>query len=75
MSKRRLVEISLFDKLFDKFIDAKSKNKQHSFIKNIEKKEPELAKMYSKWNDKMDTSLNMTKSLLKNKGLDTKKYR
>lgn len=73
MAVRKLVELSLFDKLFNKFIDAKANNKQHSFISNIQKKDPELAKMYSNWNDKMDKSLNTAKAILKNKGLSTKK--
>jgi hypothetical protein len=73
MPKKTLVEIALFDKLFNLFIDAKSKKKEHEFIKNMTKKDPELGKLYSDWNNKMDTALNSMKSLLQSKGLDTSK--
>lgn len=71
MSKKRLVEVNLFNKLFNVFIKAKVDKKEHQFIKNIEKRDPQLAKLYSMWNDKMDVALNQMKSILQSKGLDT----
>lgn len=71
MSKQRLVEANVFSKLFNLFIKAKVDNKEHQFIKNIEKKDPQLGKLYSMWNDKMDIALNQMKGILQSKGLDT----
>ena len=73
MQKRRLVEINMFDKLFDLFINAKSKKREHEFIQKMKKNDPELGKLYSDWNDKMDTALNSMKSILQSKGLDSSK--
>ena len=37
MQKRRLVEVNMFDKLFDLFINAKSKKREHEFIQKMKK--------------------------------------
>jgi hypothetical protein len=39
----------------------------------MKKNDPELGKLYSDWNDKMDTALNSMKSILQSKGLDSSK--
>ena len=50
MQKRRLVEINMFSKLWDLFLNAKEKNKEQDFIKKMMKTDPELARMYHNWN-------------------------
>jgi hypothetical protein len=75
MPKRTLVEVNIFNKLFNLFIKAKSDNKEHEFIKNMRKKDPKLGKLYSMWNDKMDVALNQmkgTKSKLSMRQPETK---
>ena len=71
MPKKTLVEVNMFNKLFNLFIKAKSDNKEHEFIRNMQKKDPKLGKLYSMWNDKMDIALNQMKGILQSKGLDT----
>ena len=39
MSKRRLVELSMFDKVFDLYLRAKDKNTEQDFIKNMKKRD------------------------------------
>jgi hypothetical protein len=72
MSKKMLVEIALFDKLFSLFIKAKSDKREQDFIRKIKKQDPKLGKLYSDWNDKMDAALMSMKSTLQSQGLDTK---
>ena len=61
MQKRRLVEINMFDKLFDLFINAKSKKREHEFIQKMKKNDPELGKLYSDWNVQRKFKITITK--------------
>lgn len=72
MPKKRLVEVNVFNKLLNLFLKAKSDNREQDFIRNISKKDVQLGKMYSLWNDKMDDALVSMKRILQSKGLDTK---
>ena len=72
MPKKRLVEVGVFNKLLNLFLKAKSDKREQDFIRNISKKDAQLGKMYSLWNDKMDDALISMKRLLHSKGLDTK---
>ena len=71
MSKRVLLEINLFDKLFKSFLKSKSEKKELDFIKKMRKINPELADKWSDWNSTMDRSLVNIKHSLEKKGLDT----
>ena len=46
---------------------------EKEYFKKMKKNDPELGKLYSDWNDKMDTALNSMKSILQSKGLDSSK--
>lgn len=72
MSKKTLVELNLFDKLFKSFLSAKSEKKELDFIKKMRKINPELADKWNDWNQSMDRALINLKSDLQKKGLDTK---
>jgi hypothetical protein len=72
MSKKTLVELNLFDKLFKSFLSAKSQKKELDFIKKMRKINPELANKWNDWNQSMDRALVNLKSDLEKKGLDTK---
>lgn len=71
MSKRRLVELSLFDKMFDLYLKAKDKNQSQDFIKSMKKKDPQLGAMYQKWDNSINTSLRHLKHTLGKQGIDT----
>lgn len=72
MSKRRLVELSMFDKVFDLYLRAKNKNTEQDFIKNMKRKDPQLGAMYQKWDNQINTSLRQLKHTLGKQGIDTK---
>jgi len=72
MSKRRLVELSMFDKVFDLYLKAKNKNTEQDFIKNMKRKDPQLGSMYQKWDNSINTSLRQLKHTLGKQGIDTK---
>ena len=72
MSKRRLVELSMFDKVFDLYLRAKNKNTEQDFIKNMKRKDPQLGAMYQKWDNSINTSLRHLKHTLGKQGIDTK---
>lgn len=72
MSKRRLVELSIFDKVFDLYLKAKNKNTEQDFIKNMKRKDPQLGAMYQKWDNQINTSLRQLKHTLGKQGIDTK---
>ena len=75
MQKRRLVEINMFSKLWDLFLNAKEKNKEQDFIKKMMKTDPELAGMYHNWNSKMDNTLRAIKRAQDKRGMDTSKIK
>ena len=75
MQKRRLVEINMFSKLWDLFLNAKEKNKEQDFIKKMMKTDPELARMYHNWNSKMDDTLRAIKYAKEKRGMDTSKIK
>ena len=72
MPKQRLIEMSVFNRLLNLFLKAKSNNREHSFIRDISKKDPQLGKLYSIWNDRMDDALISMKNTLQKQGLSTK---
>jgi hypothetical protein len=72
MSKKRLVELSMFDKVFDLYLKAKDKNTQQDFIKNMKKRDPQLGAMYQKWDNSINNSLRQMKYTLGKQGIDTK---
>ena len=75
MQKKRLVEINMFSKLWDLFLNAKEKNKEQDFIKKMMKTDPELAGMYHNWNSKMDDTLRAIKRAKDKRGMDTSKIK
>jgi hypothetical protein len=72
MPKQRLIEMSVFNRLLNLFLKAKSNNREQSFIRDISKKDPQLGKLYSIWNDRMDDALISMKNTLQKQGLSTK---
>lgn len=72
MSKKTLVELNLFDRLFKSFLSAKSQKKELDFIKKMRKINPELADKWNDWNQSMDRALMNLRNDLQKKGLDTK---
>ena len=72
MSKRRLVELGMFDKMFDLYLRAKDKNTAQDFIKSMKKKDPQLGAMYQKWDDSINNSLRHMKHALGKHGASTK---
>lgn len=72
MSKRKLVELSMFDKVFDLYLRAKDKNTEQDFIKSMKRKDPELGAMYQKWDNSINNSLRHMKHALGKHGIDTK---
>lgn len=72
MSKKRLVELSIFDKVFDLYLKAKNKNTEQDFIKNMKRKDPQLGAMYQKWDNEINNSLRHLKHTLGKQGIDTK---
>jgi hypothetical protein len=72
MPKQRLIEVNVFNKLLNLFLKAKSNNREHEFIRNISKKDAQLGKLYSIWNDRMDDALVSMKNTLQKQGLDTR---
>jgi hypothetical protein len=75
MSNKRLVEVNMFSKLWDLFLNAKEKNKEQEFIKKMMKTDPELGKIYHNWNSKMDNTLRAIKNSKDKKGMDTTKIK
>ena len=72
MSKKTLVELNLFDKLFKSFLKSKSEKKELDFIKKMRKINPELGNKWHDWNQSMDRALTNLKNDMQKKGLDTK---
>jgi hypothetical protein len=70
MSKRVLSE-GVLDKFFDLFLKAKSQNKESGWLSRLRDKDPELADIWSKWDDDMNDILLATKAMAKNRNLDT----
>jgi hypothetical protein len=70
MSKRVLSE-GVLDKFFDLFLKAKSQNKESGWLSRLRGKDPELADIWSKWDDDMNDILLATKAMAKNRNLDT----
>lgn len=73
MSKIRLSELGILSKLSDLFLNAKNKNKEQKFIKNLTKKDPDLGKIYHNWNASMDNTLRAIKNAKDKRGMDTSK--
>ena len=72
MSKKTLVELNLFDKLFKSFLKSKSEKKELDFINKMRKINPELGNKWNDWNQTMDRALSNLKNDMQKKGLDTK---
>lgn len=72
MSKKTLVELNLFDKLFKSFLKSKSEKRELDFIKKMRKINPELGDKWNDWNQTMDRALVNLKNDMQKKGLDTK---
>jgi hypothetical protein len=70
MSKRVLSE-GVLDKFFSLFLKAKSQNKESGWLSRLRDKDPELADIWSQWDDDMDKVLASAKSLAKAKNLDS----
>jgi hypothetical protein len=70
MSKRLLSE-GVLDKFFNLFLKAKSQNKETDWLHRLRKEDPELAGVWSDWNDSMNDVLKNTQTLMKSKGVDT----
>ena len=70
MSKRVLSE-GVLDKFFNLFLKAKSQNKESGWLSRLRDKDPELADIWSKWDDDMNDILMATKAMAKNRNLDT----
>jgi hypothetical protein len=70
MSKRLLKE-GVLDKFFNLFLKAKSQNKEADWLHKLRKQDPELADVWSDWNDSMNNVLNKTRTMAKNSGIDT----
>lgn len=70
MAKRLLSE-GMLDKFFNLFLKAKSQNKEVSWLNKLKKQDPELADVWSDWNDSMNDVLKKTQALMKSKGVDT----
>jgi hypothetical protein len=74
MVKIRISEIETFKKLTNLFLKSKKDNNDSKFLKTIAKKNPELAKVYSDWNGKMDKSVTMARDYAKKHGHSTQSY-
>lgn len=70
MSKRVLSE-GVLDKFFSLFLKAKSQNKESGWLSRLRDKDPELADIWSQWDDDMDKVLASAKAMAKNRNLDT----
>jgi prophage DNA circulation protein len=70
MAKRLLSE-GMLDKFFNLFLKAKSQNKEVSWLNKLKKEDPELADVWSNWNDSMNDVLKKTQTLMKSKGVNT----
>lgn len=69
--KKFLVKEAGFVDFMKSFFNAKASGREASFIQQIRKQNPELANVWSNWNDKMDTLLKNTKKDLQHYKLDT----
>ena len=74
MPKIRISEIGTFKKLTNLFLKSKKDNNDGQFLKGIEKKNSELAKIYGDWSGKMDKSIQMAKDYAKKHGHSTSDY-
>jgi hypothetical protein len=70
MSKRVLSE-GVLDKFFSLFLKAKSQNKESGWLSRLRDKDPELADIWSQWDNDIDKVLDSAKSLAKAKNLDS----
>jgi hypothetical protein len=70
MSKRVLSE-GILDKFFSLFLKAKSQNKESGWLSRLRDKDPELADIWSQWDDDMDKVLASAKAMAKKRNLDT----
>lgn len=70
MSKRLLSE-GVLDKFFNLFLKAKSQKKEAAWLQKLRKEDPELADVWSDWNDSMNDVLSKTRTMAKNSGIDT----
>jgi hypothetical protein len=70
MSKRVLSE-GVLDKFFSLFLKAKSQNKESGWLSRLRDKDPELADIWSQWDNDMDKVLASAKAMAKNRNLDT----
>jgi hypothetical protein len=67
----RLLSEGILDKFFNLFLKAKSQKKEAAWLQKLRKEDPELADVWSTWNDDMNKVLSNTQSLMKSKGVDT----
>jgi hypothetical protein len=70
MSKRILSE-GVLDKFFSLFLKAKAQNKESGWLSRLRKSDPELADIWSKWDNDTNDLLALTKKFAQEKGLDT----
>ncbi len=67
-----IVEVSFLSKLFGAFFKAKTAGKSDEFKDTLRSKNPELGRVWDKWDSDMEKALLATKRALHNHKLDTK---
>jgi hypothetical protein len=72
MSKRVLSE-GVLDKFFNLFLKAKSQNKESQWLSKLRQQDPELADIWSKWDNHTNDALRQSRDSLKAMGGDTSK--
>jgi hypothetical protein len=67
----KLLNEGILDRFFSLFLKAKSQNKESQWLSKLRQQDPELADIWSKWDNDIDKVLDSAKSLAKAKNLDS----
>ncbi len=75
---KRLIEVSVMDKLFKFFLGAKSKGEESKWLSKLRQSDPELADIWGDWDKKMSAlayhNLQTDKKFAKDKGTSAQKF-
>jgi hypothetical protein len=69
----RLLKEGILDRFFSLFLKAKSQNKESQWLSKLRKQDPELADIWSDWDNHTNDALRQSRDSLKAMGGDTSK--
>jgi len=69
----RLLKEGILDRFFSLFLKAKSQNKESQWLSKLRQQDPELADIWSDWDNHTNDALRQSRDSLKAMGGDTSK--